>query len=395
MGERVLLGVCGGIAAYKAAELARSLTSRGYDVRVVLTDAATEFVSPLTFSSLTGKPAVLSVFDQGAPLAHIELAEADIAVVAPCTGNMLAKVAHGVADDALSTILLAYPGPLLLCPAMNVHMWESDPIQQAIPLLESRGVVIVGPEEGELACGAIGWGRLAPVSQIEQAIDEELRIGQIYEGRSVLVTAGPTRERIDDVRFITNASSGRMGYEIARVAKRMGAAVTLISGPTTLLPPTGIEFLSIESAAEMHDAVVSNHETCDVLVMAAAVADARPKRARCGKVRKADIESMIELEPTVDILSTVASRKGDRVHVGFALETDDVEKNASEKLRQKELDVIVGNTPEDALGSDLSSVLILTKDGGRTSVKAVSKRVIARHVLEHAATYLLPRPKKS
>lgn len=360
----VLVGVTGCIAAYKACELVRALQKRGYRVKVVMTENATRFVGATTFKALTREPVAVSLFDTSAAIHHISLAEeADVFVVAPATANVIAKIAQGGADDLLTTTALATRAPLIVAPAMNVHMWDAEPTRENIATLESRGVTIVAPGTGMLACGYEGAGRLAEVSAIEEAVVASVERAGSLRGKQVLVTAGPTHEPIDPVRYIANRSSGKMGYAIAAEALRRGAEVTLVSGPTSLTPPFGVRFVSVQTASEMLRAATEAFGTTDVAVFSAAVADWRVAEVATDKMKKGDgCAPVLEFVANPDILATLAAEKGERYVVGFAAETSDVTENARAKLVSKNADLIVGNDVSDpsiGFGTDHNRVWLV------------------------------------
>ncbi len=388
-GRRILLGVTGGIAAYKSAYLARLLRERGAEVQVVMTPAATRFVGPDTFSALTGKPVHSDIFERTDVVLHVRLAhEADAAVVAPATANMLAKLTWGIADDLLTSTLLEFGGPLVVAPAMHSGMHAHPATRGNLETLRERGVVIVGPVEGPLAAGDQGMGRMAEPEDIAAALEEVLSAGHDLAGRRVLVTAGPTHEPIDAVRFLGNRSSGRMGWAIAEEAHRRGAAVTLVSGPTHLPDPEGIEVIRVETAEEMRDAVLSRFDDTDAVVKAAAVADFRPKEHVEGKIKKEGGTPDLHLEPTPDILRELGERKGDRVLVGFAAETDDLEGAARQKLREKHLDLIVVNQvgePGTGFDSENNHAAILSAEGDDTPLREWTKRDLAKAICDRLA----------
>lgn len=371
---RVLLCVTGGIAVYKAVEVMRSLQKAGCDVRVCMTAEAERFVAPLTFEALCGHPVADDVFDdRESYIPHIDLAEwADVACVVPATANVVAKLAFGLADDMMSTTLLALPAgtPLLVAPAMNVHMWLNPATQHNVQTLRGRGVRLVMPVSGRLACGDVGQGKLASVDAIAQAVLFSLlskERGSDLAGRRVLVTAGPTHEAIDPVRYIANESSGKMGFCLAAAAAARGAEVTLVTGPTTLGDPAGVEVVHVTSASQMHDTSVAAFQGADAAVCAAAVADYTPAKPADHKLKKA-FEPMdrIDLEPTADILAEISASRGDRMVVGFAAETNDLAKNARAKLERKGCDLIVANLvggPDSAFGSDTDQVSIVSAVG--------------------------------
>lgn len=391
----VVLGVTGCIAAYKACELARELGRRGYRVKTVMTEAATRFVGPATFRALTGEPVSCSLWEDpaSASVHHISLAEeADVLVVAPATANVIAKLSQGRADDLLTTTVLASEAPLVVAPAMNVHMWRKDITQENVRVLAERGAVVVGPDTGELACGEEGEGRLAPVAEIADAVEAEAARTRSLAAVRLVVTAGGTQEPVDPVRFIGNRSSGKTGYAIADEAARRGAAVTLVSAPTALPAPVGVELVSVTTAAEMRDAVLAEAEGCHAVVMTAAVADFRPASPSVGKLKKEAALATIELDRTEDILAELGERKGGRVLVGFAAETGDPIPAARAKLERKHLDLVVANDvsdPDLGFGSDANRVALVTAEGVE-ELPLMSKREIARVLLDRLADVLGP-----
>lgn len=378
----VLVGVTGCIAAYKACELVRALQRRGYRVKVVMTENATRFVGETTFKALTREPVAVSLFDTGSAIHHISLAEeADVFVIAPATGNVIAKIAHGVADDLLTTTALATEAPIVIAPAMNVHMWDAPATRENIATLESRGIRFVAPSSGALACGYEGTGRLAPVDAIEEAVVREVERGSSLKGVRVLVTAGPTHEPIDPVRYIANRSSGRMGYAIATEALRRGAQVTLVSGPTAMVAPFGARTIPVQTAEEMLSAASDAFASADIAVFAAAVADWRVKDPASEKLKKGDgaTEPTFEFVRNPDILATLAADKGDRFVVGFAAETEDVVEHAQRKLESKGADLIVANDVSDPrLGFGTERNRVWFVDGnGVTAISEDTKDNIA------------------
>jgi phosphopantothenoylcysteine decarboxylase / phosphopantothenate---cysteine ligase len=386
-GRRVLLGVTGGIAAYKAAYLARLLRERGADVQVVMTPAAVRFVGPDTFAALTGRAVHADVFERTEAVLHVKLAhEADVAVVAPATANALAKVALGLADDLLTSVLLEVTGPLVMAPAMHSGMWANPATVRNLEALRDRGVRLVGPVEGPLAAGDEGMGRMAEPEEIADAVERAVAEGGgPLTGRRILVTAGPTHEPIDAVRFVGNRSSGKMGFAVAREAARRGAAVTLVAGPTHLPDPPGVEVVRVETAEEMRDAVMSRFEEADAVVKAAAVADWRPKEQVEGKLKKDAGAPEVLLEPTPDILRELGEGKGDRILVGFAAETDDLEAAGREKLRGKQLDLVVVNEvgrPGTGFEADTNRALILSADGRDEPLREWSKAGLAAAICD-------------
>jgi len=386
-GRKVLLGVTGGIAVYKAAELARMLARAGADVKVIMTGAGQQFVSPLTFRTLTGNPVATTMWsDPGSPFPHISLSdEADLIVVAPATANIVAKMANGIADDLLSTTVLAARGTIVVAPAMNTRMYLNQATQSNLERIREMGVVVVDPGEGGLACGTEGIGRMAEPAEIMEVVERELAVVRDLDGRRVLVTAGPTREHIDPVRFFSNPSTGRMGYTIARQAARRGADVILISGPVELSCQADIELVKVVSASEMLNAVLDNFDSVDVLVMAAAVADFTSTEVAGKKLKKNSGVPDIKLEPTTDILGEVALRKNGRVVVGFAAETDQVIMNAKKKLKEKNLDLIVANKVGEfgtGFGSMTDMAVVIGDADTGAELKMMSKIELADVLLD-------------
>jgi phosphopantothenoylcysteine decarboxylase / phosphopantothenate---cysteine ligase len=394
------LGVTGGIGAYKAVEVARLLQRRGHRVQAVMTRSARRFVGPLTFEAITREPVITSQFAPGmnAEIEHIALASSmDLLLVAPATANIIGKFAHGIADDFLSALYLATRAPVLMAPAMNTNMWEHDAVRSNVDALAARGVRFVDPGAGYLACGWIGKGRLAEPEAIVDAADALLRQRNSLAGRHVLVTAGPTVEDIDPVRFIGNRSSGRMGFALAREAHARGARVTLVCGPTPLEPPAVTEVIRIRSTREMHDAVVGRSDAADVVVMAAAVADYTPVGGPAAqKIEKGDALALT-LEPTPDILAELGLRRGDRhvpLLIGFAAETGDPVSRASRKLRSKRLDLIVANdvaAPGSGFDVDTNQVTLLSAAGAEP-LPLMSKNEVAAVVLDRVEQLLLDQP---
>lgn len=398
--KRVVVGLSGGIACYKVPELVRLLRAGGARVRVVMTRAACEFVTPLTLQTLAGEPVSTQLFDltQESEIGHIRLADdADAIVVAPATANLIGKAAAGIGDDLLTTVLLATRAPVLLAPAMNVHMWENGLVQENLARLQRHGWRVIGPGVGSLACGYEGAGRLAEPPIIAAEVERALA-PQDLAGQRVLVTAGPNREPIDPVRFISNRSTGRMGYALAGAAWRRGADVVLVSGPTALPAPHGVQCLRVQTAAEMHAAVVREFRSATVLLMAAAVADYRPASVRPQKMKKTDGPLRLELTRTADILGALRGKAGRRLVVGFAAETEDVEANAARKLASKELDLIVANdvsAPNAGFEVDTNAVTLIDASG-RHEVPLASKDEVADRVLDRVVQLLgqRPRPRK-
>jgi phosphopantothenoylcysteine decarboxylase/phosphopantothenate--cysteine ligase len=390
---RVALGVCGGVAAYKAAELVRRLQQEGIDVQVVMTGSAQEFVTPLTFAALTGQKVITEMFGSESAGANVESAiehiavaqRIDLLVVAPATANVIAKMARGVADDFLTTLYLATTAPVVVAPAMNVNMWEHAATQENIDALRARGVHVVPPEEGYLACGMTGAGRLAGVEAIAKAVCSLLGIEHDLENETVVVTAGPTCEDLDPVRYLTNRSSGKMGYALAEAAVRRGAHVVLISGPTRLDPPQGVEFISVRNTEQMHKAVVEHLPRATAVIMAAAVADYRPVTPETKKMKRGDGRITLELESTPDILADIARDKGGRIVVGFAAETDHLAEHARAKLESKHADLIVANdvTAEGAgFDHDTNIITLYSRDGGETAFPRMPKIDAAHKILD-------------
>ncbi|MET0801002.1 MAG: bifunctional phosphopantothenoylcysteine decarboxylase/phosphopantothenate--cysteine ligase CoaBC [Actinomycetota bacterium] len=392
-GARVLLGVTGGIAAYKCAFLARLLTGAGAQVTVVMTEAATRFVGPDTFAALTSRPVHTSLWERPGEVLHVGLAhEADLAVVAPATANTIAKMALGLADDLLGSVLLEFSGPLVVAPAMHQGMWEHAATARNIEILTARGARIVGPVAGPLAHGDEGIGRMAEAEAIAAAAATALEHGGDLRGRVVVVTAGPTHEPIDPVRFLGNRSSGRMGVAVAAEAARRGADVRLVLGPGTVAPAGGVSVTEVTTAEEMRAAVLGGLDEADAVVMAAAVADFRPKEARETKWKKADGTPDLALEPTPDILRELAERRHPgQILVGFAAETDDVEAAGRGKLASKRVDLVVANEvgrEGTGFGSDTNDAAILDGSGDDVAMRAWSKVELARAIVDRIAARL-------
>jgi phosphopantothenoylcysteine decarboxylase/phosphopantothenate--cysteine ligase len=380
--KKVVFGVCGGIAAYKAVDLLRVLVRSGTNVRVIMTRSARAFVGPLTFEALSGNPVWTDMFGpQGdTPFRHIAWAEeADAVVIAPATANIIGKMAHGIADDPLTTFLLVVRAPILVCPSMNVHMYENHTVQDNIKRLEQAGIKVLRPEAGSLACGHEGTGRLPDV----KVITEELRsllCPQDLAGERILITAGPTQELIDPVRFISNPSSGKMGYALARVARRRGGGVLLISGPTALPDPQGVRVIRIRTAEEMFDTVMEHVEQTTIIVKAAAVSDWRPASHFEHKVKKDEIGQPLRLEHTRDILKALGEDKKGRVLIGFAAETRDLRENACGKLTAKNLDLVVANLigqTDSGFGSNTNRVSLFYRDGRTEALPLMDKEDLA------------------
>ena len=389
---RVVLGVGGGIAAYKAAELARVLQQRGCTVEVVMTSAAQQFVQPLTFASLTGRKVITGLWSLNSPedtlssaVEHIRVAQDhDTLVVAPATADLLAKFAHGLADDFLSTLYLAFTGRVVLAPAMNTNMWNHPATRQNIDTLRSRGHVIVEPADGLLACGTTGPGRLAEPEDIADAV---MKVRRDLEGEIVIVTAGPTQEPLDPVRYISNRSSGKMGYAIAEAAAVRGAKVILISGPVNLAPPAGVTLVRVKTACEMREAVMRNLAQSSIVVKAAAVADYHLSAVPDQKVKKTATRFSLELDPTPDILAEVGKKKTDQLLIGFAAETQNLIEEARRKLKTKNCDMVVANlvNREDiGFESDDNEVVLVTRTGDPVHLARAPKREIADQIFDHA-----------
>ncbi len=389
-GKTVVLGVTGSIAAYKAVELASQLTQAGARVEVVMTEAAAQFVTPLTFRNITGRPVVTKMFELASEYSveHVALAEAaDVVVIAPATANTIAKIAAGIADDMLSCTVLATRAPVIVAPAMDVNMYENQVTQENIARLRSRGFVMVGPGYGRLASGKMGLGRLVDVGEIMAAISQVLGRSGDLQGKRIVVTAGGTQEPLDPVRCLTNRSSGRMGYAIAEAARDRGAEVVLVTAPTALPRPYGVGVVEVTTAQEMYQAVRKAVEKADVLIMAAAVADYRPVRMAESKIKRDRAEKLtVELERTPDILGEV---KGNFLRVGFAAESEDLVANAREKLRRKQLDLIVANDVA-AIGAETNRVVLIDRTGGTEELPLLPKREVADSILDRVVRLLSP-----
>ena len=391
---KVALGVCGGIAAYKAAEIVRLLQERGIRVQIIMTDSAQEFIRPLSFAALSGEKVITGMFSREAgtepnidsAIEHIAVAQSiDALLIAPATADLLAKLAQGIANDFLTTLYLATTAPLVVAPAMNVNMWEHPATQQNLEILRKRGVKIVEPGSGYLACGMTGPGRLAENEAIVAATLEALGSSQDLVGETVLITAGPTREKIDPVRYLTNRSSGRMGYALAEAALRRGARVVLVSGPTSLKPPSAAEVTQVQSAAEMTDAVLHLLPESSIVIKAAAVADYTVRNPPDQKVKRSG-PLTLELTPTADILAEIARRKQGQIVIGFAAETENFLENARKKLASKSLDAIVVNdVSKEGVGfdTDRNAVTILTASE-TISVPETTKWDVAQRILDCA-----------
>jgi phosphopantothenoylcysteine decarboxylase/phosphopantothenate--cysteine ligase len=382
------------VAAYKAAELVRRLQQEKLDVQVVMTRSAREFIAPLTFAALTGQKVITEMFspDASTPanvesaIEHIAVAQRiDLLLIAPATADVLAKIARGIADDFLTTLYLATKAPVIVAPAMNVNMWEHPATQENVAALRARGVRVVDPDEGYLACGMTGAGRLAGLEAIVEAVRDVLGLRHDFDGEAVLVTAGPTCEDLDPVRFLTNRSSGKMGYAMAEAASRRGARVILVSGPTDLAPPAGVDWVPVRTTEEMRRAVREHAAETTLAILAAAVADYRPVAPQSKKMKRSAGRLTVELEPTTDILAELAREKGRRIVVGFAAETDRVAENAREKLASKGADMIVANdVTREGAGFDVdTNIVTLFLRGGRAiELPKLTKLEVANRILD-------------
>ncbi|MDO9559336.1 MAG: bifunctional phosphopantothenoylcysteine decarboxylase/phosphopantothenate--cysteine ligase CoaBC [Syntrophales bacterium] len=388
-GKHILLGVTGGIAAYKSAELIRLFIKTGCSVKVIMTRHATEFITPLTLQTLSGNPVFMDMFSliRDHDIAHIALAEeADVLVIAPATANIIGKMAAGLADDLLTTVALATKAPVLICPAMNTNMYENAIVRENMRKLASRGCHIMAAGEGELACKTEGSGRLPDLQDILDEV-QSLLTEKDLAGKRILVTAGPTREPFDPVRFITNYSSGKMGYALAIVARRRGAAVTLISGPTVLPVPSGVDFIPVSSALEMREAVMQHLKTADMVIKSAAVADFRPSTRADDKIKKKSGPLTLTLERNPDILAEIGKKKEGRILIGFAMESEDLVENAKAKLMKKNLDLIVANDVKQSgagFQTDTNIVKILDRAGGIEELPLMDKMEVAGRILDRA-----------
>ena len=390
----VVLGVGGGIAAYKAAEVARALAERGCQVQVVMTRAAQQFITPLTFAALTNRKVITDLFADrtaeevlASSVEHIRVAgENQLLLIAPATADLVARFSHGLADDFLTTLYLAFTGPVVLAPAMNSNMWEHPATRENLTILRARGHQIVPPEEGPLACGTVGPGRLADPQWIADAVMRAASAGRDLEGETVLVTAGPTQEALDPVRFLSNRSSGKMGYSLAEAAAARGAKVILVSGPVQLAPPWGVTLVNVRSARQMRDAVMANLEPSTIIIKSAAVADYHLENVPGQKVKKTATKITIELSPTPDILAEIGRNKGDRLLAGFAAETENMAAEARRKMETKNCDMVVGNlVGQDGTGfeSDQNEVTLVLRTGETVMLPRAGKRAIADQILDH------------
>lgn len=391
--KNIILGVSGGIAAYKSVELLRLLVKQGASVRVMMTKNAQWFVGPLTFEALSGQPVCTDLFEKNddASIRHIQWAEAaDAVVIAPATANIIGKLSGGIADDALSTFMLAVTCPVIVCPSMNTHMFENRAVQRNLETLRADGHFIIDPESGTLACGTTGPGRLPEPEDIVDRIAYYLSTKDLKD-KKILVTSGPTRESVDPVRFISNPSSGKMGFAVARAAEYRGGEVTLITGPTHLPDPNNVKIIRIQTAREMAQAVFDNMEHSDIIIKAAAVSDYRPKDPATQKIKKEKGELVLYLERTQDILKEIGMRKKDQILVGFAAETENLEQHAETKRVEKNLDIIVGNIvgePSSGFGADTNKVTLFYKDGTQEPLPVMEKDAVAHILLDR----ILKRP---
>ncbi|MED0871745.1 bifunctional phosphopantothenoylcysteine decarboxylase/phosphopantothenate--cysteine ligase CoaBC [Bacillus mobilis] len=387
-GKKILLCVTGGIAVFKAAALTSKLTQAGAIVKVMMSESAMKFVTPLTFQALSRHDVYTDTFDEkdSAVIAHIDLADwADVVLVAPATANCIGKLAGGIADDMITTTLLATTAPVWIAPAMNVHMYENKIVQKNMMTLKTLGYTFIEPGEGFLACGYVAKGRLEEpeviIARLEGAFSEQKPL----RGKKILITAGPTREKIDPVRFMTNFSSGKMGYAIAEVAANLGADVILVSGPTALNPPLRVNTVQVESAQDMLEVVLQQYQNVDVVIKTAAVADYRPKYVHDNKMKKKNDDAVIELERTVDILKTLGEMKDKQLLIGFAAETTNVEEYATKKLREKNANMIVANDVKAqgaGFGTDTNIVTMYRKDGEVIELPLLTKKEVAREILK-------------
>lgn len=385
-GKYIVIGVSGGIAAHRALDLSSALVKSGAEVHVIMTAAAQEFVRPLAFEAISGHRVHTDTFSSppGWHFPHLELARrADLAVVAPATANIIAKISYGLADDLLTTTLLAMVCPVVVCPAMNMYMYRNPVVQENLARLRERGIVVVEPASGRQACGDQGPGRLAEIPVILEQLKALVGAGGDLENLRVLVTAGGTREPIDPVRYVSNRSSGKMGYALAGAAAQRGARVTLVSAPTWLEPPGGVDVVRVETAEEMYRAVMERYHEVDVVVKAAAVADYRPRERQAQKIKKTGGQLVLKMEKTKDILQELGDNKDHQVLVGFAAETENLLQNAAEKLARKKLDLLVANDvtqPGAGFGTDTNIARLLFPDGRVESLPMLDKRALAHRI---------------
>ncbi len=393
--KKILLCVTGGIAAYKAAALTSKLVQTGAQVKVIMSDSAAKFVTPLTFQALSRNDVYIDTFDEKNPsvIAHIDLADwPDLVVVAPATANTIGKIASGIADNMITTTLLATCAPVWIAPAMNVHMYDHPAVKKNLGVLSEYGYQFIEPGEGFLACGYVGKGRLEEPEKMVELIRDFFQKDRLsLKGKRVIITAGPTREKIDPVRFISNHSTGKMGYALAEAAKQAGAEVVLISGPVALTVPSGVKTVKVESAQEMYDAAMAEFDSADVVIKTAAVADYRPKISYDHKIKKQPGDSIIELERTKDILKELGARKKEQVLIGFAAETDHLEEYAVKKLREKNADMIVANnvkTEGAGFGTDTNIVTFFRRDGSSKNLPLMQKQEVAEKIIEEISILL-------
>jgi phosphopantothenoylcysteine decarboxylase / phosphopantothenate---cysteine ligase len=386
--KTVVLGVTGGIAAYKALDIVSKLRKKNINIHVIMTKGATEFVTPLSFQALSQNPVTSDMFEEPRQweIEHISLAKkADVFVIAPATANIIGKIAGGIADDMLSTTIMATIAPVLIAPAMNCNMYDNPIVQRNIELLKANGYIFTDPDAGRLACGDIGNGKLADTDKIVDMIDMLLCDNKDLSGKKVLVTAGPTREDIDPVRYITNRSSGKMGYAIARAARNRGADVTLVSGLVNIKPPAGINYIEVYSADDMYKTVIANANNVDIVIKSAAVADYKPENKSKIKIKKSDMDMSIELIKNKDILMELGNTKNSQIVVGFAAETNDIINNARGKIQKKNLDMIVANDVSKAdagFDVDTNSVKIIKKDNSIIEIPNMPKDEVAHKILD-------------
>lgn len=399
--KKLIIGVSGGIASYKVCEIIRALTELGADVQVIMTENATRFVTPLTFESLSNNPVLIEMFPENETVAtrHIDLVrECDKILLCPATANIIGKISNGIADDLLTTlVMVAGAEKTILAPAMNTDMWSNPIVQRNITSLKDLRYGIIEPEVGLLACRTEGIGKLAAVERIVSKIKIELLQTNEFKNKHFLITAGPTNESLDPVRYLTNNSTGKMGFALAEAALSRGAEVTLVSGPTSLLPPEGAEFKSVKTAEDMEKAVSEFFISADIVVMAAAVSDYKPAKVSAAKIKKKQDNLTLELTKTTDILNSISGKKDKRIFVGFAVETENLVANATIKMQNKNLDLIVANNPltEGAgFAADTNIVTILNRSGDELSLPKMSKFEVALHILDEIAVLIELRPPK-
>lgn len=396
-GKKIVLGVSGGIAAYKAAALTSKLVQSGAEVKVIMTPSAKNFVAPTTFQALSRQPVYTDTFDEqdASQIQHIDVADwADLILLAPATANLIGKLANGLADDMLSTTLLATEAPVYIAPAMNVHMYSHPAVMKNMKQLDAWGFRFIEPGEGYLACGYVGKGRLEEPLTIVQVLEDQMKKKRLLQGKRVLVTAGPTREQIDPVRYFTNPSTGKMGFALARQAAALGAEVTLVSGPVQLDTPAGVKRIDVTTAEEMYQHVLEQYPNQDLVIKSAAVADYRPKVTYEQKMKKAEGDYVVEMERTKDILRELGEKKENQYLIGFAAETQEIEKFGREKMKKKNLDAIVVNNVSDegaGFGHDTNASLFFTRKGTEATYPLMTKDELAALVLEAAATEMSGR----